>query len=170
MSALLFCSSADVLKHSILSFLFHHFSSSTSSSSSSSPFFYFDSHSSTPYFDLQYHHSQQTKEFQSGIQKLWKLKSYPAALEPYLSAVRAINLQYPFEITAESKLTPNQLFSYEIWKQQLTTEQYQTETSLPKSLEKLYQEKAFQTANLKFYPGKQVEQTPQLINMIQITL
>ena len=76
---------SDVFKHALLARLL------IALGAKEKPYFYLDTHAGTGRYDLGHEWAWKTREFETGIGKLWDRKDLPAALEPYLDAVRAQN-------------------------------------------------------------------------------
>jgi len=76
---------ADVHKHAVLSLLLQ------SLTRKDAPYCYLDTHSGAGRYDLRSYEAQKNGEYRQGIQRLWDHPTVPAALQPYLDAVRAIN-------------------------------------------------------------------------------
>ena len=55
------------------------------------PFLYLDTHAGIGRYDLSHPWAQKNKEYQGGIARVWTRADAPAALAPYLDAVRAEN-------------------------------------------------------------------------------
>ena len=75
---------SDVFKHALLARLL------IALGAKEKPYFYLDTHAGTGRYDLGHEWAWKTREFETGIGKLWKRKDIPEALEPYLEAVRAL--------------------------------------------------------------------------------
>jgi 23S rRNA (adenine2030-N6)-methyltransferase len=76
---------ADVFKHALLARLL------LALGGKEKPWFYLDTHAGTGRYDLGHEWAWKTREFESGIGRLWERKDIPAALAPYMEAVRAEN-------------------------------------------------------------------------------
>ncbi len=76
---------ADVFKHALLARLL------IALGGKDKPYCYLDTHSGTGRYDLGHEWAWKTREFENGIGRLWDRKDIPAALAPYLDAVRAEN-------------------------------------------------------------------------------
>jgi 23S rRNA (adenine2030-N6)-methyltransferase len=76
---------ADVFKHALLTRLL------TALASKEKPYFYLDTHAGIARYDLKHAWAQKAREYENGIGRLWKERDIPAALEPYIAAVRALN-------------------------------------------------------------------------------
>lgn len=76
---------ADVFKHALLARLL------ISLGAKDKPYFYLDTHAGTGRYDLSHEWAWKAKEFENGISRLWDRKDIPAALAPYMDAVRAEN-------------------------------------------------------------------------------
>ena len=55
------------------------------------PFLYLDTHAGTGRYDLGHPWARKNREYQAGIARVWKRTDAPAAIAPYLAAVRAEN-------------------------------------------------------------------------------
>lgn len=85
---------ADVFKHAMLTRLL------LGLARKDKPFCYLDTHAGLGRYDLTHAWSQKTGEWRHGIGRVWARSDAPAALQPYLDAVRAENpdghlLHYP---------------------------------------------------------------------------
>jgi 23S rRNA (adenine2030-N6)-methyltransferase len=76
---------SDVFKHALLARLL------IALGAKEKPYFFLDTHAGTGRYDLSHEWAWKTREFETGIGKLWERKDIPAALQPYLEAVRALN-------------------------------------------------------------------------------
>jgi len=76
---------ADVHKHVVLTLLVQ------SLLHKDSPFCYLDTHGGGGRYDLRSAEAQKNAEHQQGILRLWEYPDIPAAVQPYLDAVRACN-------------------------------------------------------------------------------
>jgi len=76
---------ADVFKHALLTRLL------IALGGKGKPYCYLDTHAGTGRYDLAHEWAWKTREFENGIGRLWDRKDIPAALAPYLDAVRAEN-------------------------------------------------------------------------------
>ena len=76
---------SDVFKHALLARLL------IALGTKEKPYFYLDTHAGTGLYDLGHEWAWKTREFETGIGKLWPRKDIPEALAPYLDAVRAQN-------------------------------------------------------------------------------
>jgi 23S rRNA (adenine2030-N6)-methyltransferase len=76
---------ADVFKHALLTRLLGVIAAKPK------PFFYLDTHAGIGRYDLAHAWAQKHTEFRDGIARLWERSDLPAALAPYLAAVRAEN-------------------------------------------------------------------------------
>lgn len=76
---------ADVFKHALLTRLL------LALGAKEKPYCYIDTHAGTGRYDLGHEWAWKTREFETGIRKLWDRKDIPAALAPYLNAVRSEN-------------------------------------------------------------------------------
>jgi len=76
---------ADVFKHALLSRLL------IALGAKDKPYFYLDTHAGIGRYDLAHEWAWKAREFENGITRLWDRKDIPAALTPYLDAVRAEN-------------------------------------------------------------------------------
>jgi len=76
---------ADVFKHALLARLLIALGAKVK------PYCYIDTHAGTGRYDLGHEWAWKTREFETGIRKLWDRKDIPAALAPYLDAVRSEN-------------------------------------------------------------------------------
>ncbi|MGH8622494.1 MAG: 23S rRNA (adenine(2030)-N(6))-methyltransferase RlmJ, partial [Burkholderiales bacterium] len=76
---------ADVFKHALLARLL------IALGGKSKPYCYLDTHAGTGRYDLAHEWAWKTREFETGIGRLWSRQDIPAALAPYLDAVRSEN-------------------------------------------------------------------------------
>ena len=76
---------ADVFKHALLARLL------IALGGKSKPYCYLDTHAGTGRYDLAHEWAWKTREFETGIGRLWERRDIPAALAPYFDAVRAEN-------------------------------------------------------------------------------
>src|SRR5918996_110345 len=76
---------ADVFKHTLLTRLL------IALSAKDKPYFYLDTHAGIARYDLRHAWAQKAREYETGIARLWKAPDIPAALAPYVEAVRALN-------------------------------------------------------------------------------
>ena len=76
---------ADVFKHALLVRLL------AAVAAKDKPFFYLDTHAGVGRYDLSHAWAQKNVEFRDGIGRLWERSDLPAALAPYMAAVRAEN-------------------------------------------------------------------------------
>lgn len=76
---------ADVHKHALLTLLLQ------ALRAKDKPFCCLDTHAGAGMYALKAAYAQKTGEYADGIGRLWEAKKIPAALKPYLSAVRAAN-------------------------------------------------------------------------------
>jgi 23S rRNA (adenine2030-N6)-methyltransferase len=76
---------ADVFKHALLARLL------IALGAKEKPYCYIDTHAGTGRYDLGHEWAWKTREFENGIGKLWERKDIPAALAPYMDAVRSEN-------------------------------------------------------------------------------
>ena len=76
---------ADVFKHALLARLL------VALAGKEAPYCYLDTHAGTGRYDLAHEWAWKTREFENGIGRLWGRKDIPAALAPYLDAVRSEN-------------------------------------------------------------------------------
>ena len=76
---------ADVFKHVLLTRLLF------ALNQKDKPYFYLDTHAGTGLYDLSHPWAQKGREYESGIKKLWDRKDAPAAMKPFLDAVRQEN-------------------------------------------------------------------------------
>jgi len=76
---------ADVFKHALLARLL------IALGGKGKPYCYLDTHAGTGRYDLGHEWAWKTREFENGIGRLWQRKDIPAALAPYLDAVRSEN-------------------------------------------------------------------------------
>jgi len=76
---------ADVFKHALLSVLLQHLKTKDK------PFFVLDSHAGLGLYDLSDERSLRTGEWRDGIARVLARPDAPAALAPYLAAVRGLN-------------------------------------------------------------------------------
>ena len=76
---------ADVFKHALLTRLL------IALGTKEKPYFYLDTHAGTGRYDLGHEWAWKTREFESGIGRLWERKDIPEALAPYMDVVRSQN-------------------------------------------------------------------------------
>jgi 23S rRNA (adenine2030-N6)-methyltransferase len=76
---------ADVFKHALLTRLL------IALGTKEKPYCYLDTHAGTGRYDLGHEWAWKTREFETGIGKLWERKDIPAALAPYMDIVRSQN-------------------------------------------------------------------------------
>jgi 23S rRNA (adenine2030-N6)-methyltransferase len=76
---------ADVFKHALLARLL------IALGEKDKPYCYLDTHAGTGRYDLSHEWAWKAREFENGISRLWDRKDIPAALAPYMDAVRAEN-------------------------------------------------------------------------------
>ena len=76
---------SDVFKHALLSRLL------IALARKDKPYFMLDTHAGLGLYDLEHPWSQKTAEWRQGIGRVWARTDAPAALQPYLDAVRAEN-------------------------------------------------------------------------------
>jgi len=76
---------ADVFKHALLARLL------VALGGKAKPWFYLDTHAGTGRYDLAHEWAWKAREFENGIGRLWDRKDIPAALAPYMDAVRSEN-------------------------------------------------------------------------------
>ena len=76
---------ADVFKHALLARLL------IALGAKEKPYCYIDTHAGTGRYDLGHEWAWKTREFENGIGRLWERKDTPAALSPYMDAVRSEN-------------------------------------------------------------------------------
>jgi 23S rRNA (adenine2030-N6)-methyltransferase len=76
---------ADVFKHALLARLL------LALGGKAKPYCYLDTHAGTGRYDLAHEWAWKTREFETGIGRLWNRKDIPAALAPYMEAVRSEN-------------------------------------------------------------------------------
>ncbi len=76
---------ADVFKHALLARLL------VALAGKEAPYCYLDTHAGTGRYDLAHEWAWKTREFENGIGRLWDRRDVPAALAPYLDAVRSEN-------------------------------------------------------------------------------
>jgi 23S rRNA (adenine2030-N6)-methyltransferase len=76
---------ADVFKHALIAPL------AVALTRKVKPFLYLDTHAGTGLYDLAHPWAQKNREYQHGIARVWMREDGPAALAPYLDAVRADN-------------------------------------------------------------------------------
>ena len=76
---------ADVFKHALLARLL------VALGGKGKPYCYLDTHAGTGRYDLAHEWAWKTREFEGGIGRLWNRADIPAALAPYLNAVRSEN-------------------------------------------------------------------------------
>lgn len=76
---------ADVLKHATVALLVE------ALKKKEGPFAYIETHAGAGRYDLRSEQAQKTGEYLEGIARIWREPAAPAALGPYLDAVRALN-------------------------------------------------------------------------------
>ncbi|WP_202305018.1 23S rRNA (adenine(2030)-N(6))-methyltransferase RlmJ [Dryocola clanedunensis] len=76
---------ADVLKHTVQSLIIE------SLKEKEKPFLYLDTHAGAGRYKLSSEHAERTGEYMEGIARIWQQDSLPEELEPYISAVKALN-------------------------------------------------------------------------------
>ena len=76
---------ADVFKHALLTRLL------IALGEKEKPYFYLDTHAGVGRYDLGHEWAWKTREFETGIRKLWDRKDIPEALAPYMDIVRSQN-------------------------------------------------------------------------------
>ncbi len=77
---------ADVLKHAVLCHVLDYLLQKDK------PLYFHDMHAGRGLYDLTHPIAQKTSEYRDGIERLWRVaSSAPAALTPYLQALRAFN-------------------------------------------------------------------------------
>lgn len=76
---------SDVFKHALLSRLL------IALGEKDKPYFYLDTHAGVGRYDLGHEWAWKTREFETGIGKLWDRKDIPEALAPYMDIVRSQN-------------------------------------------------------------------------------
>lgn len=76
---------ADVLKHTVQSLIIE------SLKEKEKPFLYLDTHAGAGRYKLSSEHAERTGEYLEGIARIWQQDDLPAELEPYISAVKALN-------------------------------------------------------------------------------
>jgi 23S rRNA (adenine2030-N6)-methyltransferase len=76
---------ADVFKHALLARLL------IALAAKDKPYCYLDTHAGIGRYDLSHEWAWKAREFENGIAKLWDRKDIPAALAPYMDAVRSEN-------------------------------------------------------------------------------
>ncbi len=76
---------ADVFKHALLARLLG------AVAAKDKPFFHLDTHAGIGRYDFAHAWAQKNAEFRGGIGRLWERADLPAALAPYMDAVRAEN-------------------------------------------------------------------------------
>lgn len=76
---------ADVFKHALLTRLL------IALGAKEKPYFYLDTHAGIGRYDLAHEWAWKTREFETGIGKLWDREDIPAALAPYMDIVRSQN-------------------------------------------------------------------------------
>ncbi len=76
---------ADVFKHALLTRLL------IALNAKEKPYCFLDTHAGIGRYDLAHKWAWKTREFENGIGKLWERKDIPAALAPYMDAVRSEN-------------------------------------------------------------------------------
>lgn len=76
---------ADVLKHATLTLALQ------SLLKKDAALCYLDTHAGSGFYDLQGAPARKTGESEDGIRRIWQRSDVPAAIQPYLDAVRAVN-------------------------------------------------------------------------------
>lgn len=76
---------ADVLKHTVQALIID------ALKQKDKPFVYLDTHSGAGRYYLKSDHSEKTGEYLEGIARIWQRDDIPELLQPYLSAVKAVN-------------------------------------------------------------------------------
>jgi 23S rRNA (adenine2030-N6)-methyltransferase len=76
---------ADVFKHALLTRLV------IALSGKDKPYLYLDTHAGIARYDLMHDWAQKAREYEKGIARLWNADDLPRELEPYMTAVRAVN-------------------------------------------------------------------------------
>lgn len=76
---------ADVFKHALLTRLL------LALAQKDKPYFYLDTHAGIGRYDLTHAWAQKVREYENGIARLWDRQDIPAALAPYLDAVKGEN-------------------------------------------------------------------------------
>ncbi len=76
---------ADVFKHALLARLL------IALGAKDKPYCYLDTHAGIGRYDLAHEWAWKTREFETGISRLWDRKDIPEALAPYMAAVRTEN-------------------------------------------------------------------------------
>ena len=76
---------SDVFKHALLTRLL------IALGAKEKPWFYLDTHAGTGRYDLAHEWAWKTREYETGIGRLWDRKDVPEALAPYMDAVRSQN-------------------------------------------------------------------------------
>ncbi|MGL5432762.1 MAG: 23S rRNA (adenine(2030)-N(6))-methyltransferase RlmJ, partial [Plesiomonas shigelloides] len=76
---------ADVLKHTVQALIID------ALKQKDKPFVYLDTHSGAGRYYLKSDHSEKTGEYLEGIGRIWQRDDIPELLQPYLSAVKAVN-------------------------------------------------------------------------------
>jgi 23S rRNA (adenine2030-N6)-methyltransferase len=76
---------ADVFKHALLTRLL------LALTRKDKPLCYIDTHAGTGLYDLTHPWARKNAEYRDGIERVWTRRDAPAALAPYLAAVRAAN-------------------------------------------------------------------------------
>jgi 23S rRNA (adenine2030-N6)-methyltransferase len=76
---------ADVFKHALLTRLL------IALNAKDKPYCFLDTHAGIGRYDLTHHWTQKAREYENGIGRLWGRSDIPAALAPYMDAVKAEN-------------------------------------------------------------------------------
>jgi 23S rRNA (adenine2030-N6)-methyltransferase len=76
---------SDVFKHALLARLL------IALRAKETPYFFLDTHAGIGRYDLAHEWAWKTREFETGISKLWDRRDIPDALAPYMDAVRSEN-------------------------------------------------------------------------------
>lgn len=76
---------SDVFKHALLTRLL------IALGRKDKPYFYLDTHAGIGRYDLSHPWAQKVREYENGIGRLWGRRDIPAALAPYIDAVKAEN-------------------------------------------------------------------------------
>ncbi len=76
---------ADVLKHTVQSLIIE------ALKEKDKPFLYLDTHAGAGRYQLSGEHAERTGEYLEGIARIWQQDDVPELLQPYLSALKALN-------------------------------------------------------------------------------